>query len=115
MSVFFENLRKAREIRGLSQGDLAKKAKLLPSVISLFENNKRKPSFDNLKNLADALDVSTDYLIGRVNELNESVNSTSDVLHRNLHQVQNDDNRAILQSFIDMLIDREKNKKISDE
>ena len=52
----------AREMRGLSQAELGKKAQLQPTAISHFETGGRAPSFDNLRRLADALNVSTDYL-----------------------------------------------------
>ena len=62
---FADQLKAARELRGLSQTDLAKLTGLQPSAISHFETGKRAPSFDNLKRLADALRVSIDYLLGR--------------------------------------------------
>src|SRR5215831_4298497 len=68
--IFPARLRAARDKRGLNQGDLAKRAGLQASAISHFETGTRKPSFDNLRRLADALDVTTDYLLGRVTELN---------------------------------------------
>lgn len=62
---FADRLREARDLKKLSQGDLAEKSGLQPSAISHFETGKRAPSFDNLKRLADALAVSVDYLLGR--------------------------------------------------
>ena len=50
---------------GLSQSDLASKTGLKQVAISLFETGRRAPSFGNLKRLADALEVTTDYLMGR--------------------------------------------------
>lgn len=35
-----------------------------PSAIAHFEAGRRKPSFDNVRALAKALDVSADYLLG---------------------------------------------------
>jgi transcriptional regulator with XRE-family HTH domain len=52
----------------MSQADLAQASELQPSAISHFETGGRAPSFDNLKRLADALKVTTDYLIGRSEE-----------------------------------------------
>jgi transcriptional regulator with XRE-family HTH domain len=63
--IFAERLRMARAMRKLSQGDLAEKTGFQPSAISHFETEGRSPSFDNLKRLADALNVTTDYLLGR--------------------------------------------------
>jgi transcriptional regulator with XRE-family HTH domain len=58
-------VRRLREERGLSQTELAKKTGLQPSAISHFETDRRTPSFDNLRRLSDALNVSVDHLIGR--------------------------------------------------
>lgn len=69
MSVEFNNrLKETREARGWSQSDLAKKAGLQPAAISHFETAQRSPSFENLRKLSDALSVSIDYLIGRIDE-----------------------------------------------
>ena len=63
--AFPERLKIARTRRELSQEGLAKRANLQPSAISHFETGTRKPSFDNLRRLADALEVTTDFLLGR--------------------------------------------------
>lgn len=63
---FADRLRTVRKLRNLSQGDLAERTGLQPSAVSHFESDRRTPSFDNLKRLADALNVSADYLLGRI-------------------------------------------------
>lgn len=63
--IFAERVRAARNLRGWSQAELAEATKLQVSAISHFETSTRSPSFDNLRKLADALQVTTDYLIGR--------------------------------------------------
>jgi len=65
---FQVRLRTARENRGLNQAELGTRAGLQTSAISHFETGRRAPSFENLKKLADALGVTTDYLLGRVSE-----------------------------------------------
>lgn len=65
---FNKILKQVRESKKMSQADLAKLAGLKPAAISHFETGQRSPSFDNLKKLADALNVSTDYLMGRIDE-----------------------------------------------
>jgi transcriptional regulator with XRE-family HTH domain len=62
---FSARLRSAREAKDLSQADLAEKTGLQPSAISHFETGRRSPSFENLRILADALSVTTDFLLGR--------------------------------------------------
>jgi transcriptional regulator with XRE-family HTH domain len=79
--IFPDRLRTARERRGLSQGQLAERAGLQASAVSHFETGGRKPSFDNLKRLADALNITTDYLLGRTSDMEGSA-ATADRLHR---------------------------------
>lgn len=63
-SIFAVRLREARERQGLNQAELAQRAEMQPSAIAHFEANRRKPSFENVRRLAKALDISSDYLMG---------------------------------------------------
>jgi len=90
-AIFPDRLRTAREYRGLTQGELAKRAELQPSAISHFETGARKPSFDNLRLLADTLDVTTDYLLGRVDEFKNIAGA--DKLHRDYGALIGDDRK----------------------
>ena len=65
---FPDRLKIARERQGWTQAELAEKAGFQPSAISRFESGAAKPSFDNLRRLAAVLRVSTDYLLGLVDE-----------------------------------------------
>jgi len=62
---FGARLVQAREKRGLSQSEVARLAKLQPAAIGHFERDRRKPSFANVRALARALGVSSDFLLGR--------------------------------------------------
>ena len=101
--VFPERLRSAREYRGLNQGALALKAGMQPSAISHFETGTRKPSFDNLRILADTLDVTTDYLLGRVEDFKALAGA--DRLHRHYESVEGSD-RKMADDLITMLAKR---------
>jgi transcriptional regulator with XRE-family HTH domain len=92
--IFSRRLKEVRELRRLSQAELAKKAGLQPTAISHFETGTRAPSFDNLRRLADALNVSTDYLIGRANEL-AMAGPETDNLFRGVEKLSEADIRAI--------------------
>lgn len=105
--VFPERLRAAREKRDLNQGELAKRAGLQGSAISHFETGARKPSFDNLRRLADALDVTTDYLLGRVTDTEALAGA--DRLHRHLDRLTSDD-REIAEGFLKLLADKAKGR-----
>ena len=69
---FTHRLRRACEVKEMTQAQVARKSGLEESALSHFATGRRKPSFDNLRKLADALDVSADYLLGRVDNLSES-------------------------------------------
>ncbi len=62
--TFKQRLIDKRNERELSQSDLARKAGLQPSAIAHFEAGRRKPSFANIRALATALNITTDYLLG---------------------------------------------------
>ena len=100
---FPERLRAARGKRRLSQGDLAGRAGLQPSAVSHFETGTRKPSFDNLRRLADALEVTTDYLLGRVSDSQGLAGA--DRLHRHLDRLSSDD-RDFAEDFLKFLADK---------
>ena len=99
--VFPERLRAARETRGLSQAELAEKAHLQASAISHFETGTRKPSFDNLRRLADALDATTDYLLGRTSELT-GLATRAEKLHRHYGQLTSSD-RQVAEQMMEFL------------
>lgn len=67
--IFSLRLTEVRKLRELNQESLAAKASLPSTAVSHFESGTRKPSFDNLKKLADALEVSIDYLMGRTDSM----------------------------------------------
>jgi transcriptional regulator with XRE-family HTH domain len=92
-TTFPARLKKARELRGLGQADVSARSGIQPSAISHFETGSRKPSFDNLRRLALALDVTTDFLIGRASEIGAT--GTADRLYRNIQQLQTSDREFI--------------------
>ena len=65
---FTERMVRARKNLALTQAEVADRAGLQCSAVSLFETGARKPSFENFCRLCDALEVSADYLIGRRSE-----------------------------------------------
>ncbi|WP_343580278.1 helix-turn-helix transcriptional regulator [Acinetobacter sp.] len=90
--VFPERLKLVRELRKLTQAQLAEKSKIPSTSISHLEAGARKPSFDNLRKLGIALDVSTDYLLGRSENL-EGTNT--DTLFRDLQNLTESDRETI--------------------
>jgi transcriptional regulator with XRE-family HTH domain len=106
---FGERLRKAREDRGLSQGELGQKAGLQPSAISHFESGRRSPSFDNLRRLADALSVTLDFLLGRESEA-RSAGPVADQLFRNFEQMSAEDQESLAR-FAKVLAEKNRERR----
>ena len=53
-----KNMKRFREILGISQMDLAEKVGCSPTLIGKIETMKRFPSADNLDRIAEALDIT---------------------------------------------------------
>jgi len=106
--LFPERLRAARELRKWNQGELAEKASMPPSSVAHFESGSRKPSFDTLRRLANALEVTTDYLLGRVND--PTLAQDADPLFRDVGKLTGND-RELAKDFLKMLAERNKQGK----
>lgn len=66
-----ERLRQARTEKGYSQGALAKKLGINYQQIYRWEQGGAEPQPDTIVRLAELLDCTTDWLLGRVAEPNE--------------------------------------------
>jgi transcriptional regulator with XRE-family HTH domain len=106
--LFQDILRKTRESKGLSQTELAEKAGFQPSAISHFEAGRRSPSFDNLKRLADTLNVTIDFLLGRQPDP-QAAGPAAHQLFRNFEQMTAEDQET-LTDFAKMLAKKNKSR-----
>lgn len=61
--VFGENLRRHRQVLGISQEDLAEKAGLHRTYIGSVERGERNVSIDNMERLAAAVDSTIQQLL----------------------------------------------------
>lgn len=61
---FNENLKAAREKRGLSQKEVAESIGVAKSTYSLYESGNREPNVQTIKKISDLLSVSADDLLG---------------------------------------------------
>lgn len=101
---FGDRLRQAREARGINQTELAEKTGLQPSAIGHFEKERRKPSFANIRALAKALNVTSDYLLGRASDMAGS--TTAFRGEENL----SDHDREHIQMMIDLMNERKRGR-----
>ncbi|MCG5253498.1 helix-turn-helix domain-containing protein [Brevibacillus agri] len=63
-----QRLRTARKAKGLTQEELAERVRTTKGTISNYENNHSTPPNDMLMQLADILEVTTDWLLGRTED-----------------------------------------------
>lgn len=93
IKVLTERLKEQRELKHLSQKDVANAVGMSASIISNYENGDRLPSLENLIILARFYKCSTDYLLG----IEKSSRNFVDVSMLNEKQV------ALLQEFLGSL------------
>ena len=63
MAATGDRIREIREVRGMTQDQLADKAGISKGFLSDVENDKRNVSSENLLKIANALGASVDYLL----------------------------------------------------
>ncbi|AQS57025.1 helix-turn-helix domain-containing protein [Novibacillus thermophilus] len=67
-SVVGNRIKLRRNIKGWSQRELARRVGLNYSVMNRIESGKRPVGDTELRKIAEVLDVSTDYLLGRTDD-----------------------------------------------
>ncbi len=68
MDTFGKKLREAREAKGFSQAELAKRINSYHSIIGKYERDEVKPTIDVVKKMADALETTAGYLLGETED-----------------------------------------------
>lgn len=82
-SLLGKRIKDCRTTQSISQKDLALQVEVSPSAINQYEKGEKTPSTGTLIKLAEALDTSTDYLLG-------SIKKDEIFLNKNIKQVFND-------------------------
>lgn len=65
MNIFGKRLNELRQEEKITRAELARRLNVSVRLISYWENGERECSFDTLIQLADLLNTTTDYLLGR--------------------------------------------------
>ena len=81
MLIFNKRLREIRKSRKLTQQELADKVNVAMRTYQCWEQGKHAPSYDVLIMLADILNISVDYLLGR-DEFIENQNNEANHLNK---------------------------------
>ena len=62
--TFGQKMAFCRKEKKISQAEIGKRANINGDIVGKYERDEMKPSIDTAKKLADALDISLDYLVG---------------------------------------------------
>src|SRR3989339_45395 len=102
-----KNIMPLRKKKNLSQAELGKKIGTSGDVIGRYERNIITPSIDVIIKIADALNVSIDYLVGKTNlEIDKSTLKRLEDISR-----LNDDGKNFIFTMIDMALRDFKSKQ----
>lgn len=96
-----ENLKKLRGKR--TQEDVAKLLGISRARYSHYENGARQPDFNTLEQLASFYNVTTDFLLGRTDDLNSSVFKLPKYQSSGKHQKDERDIAKQLKEFRDSI------------
>ncbi len=96
MSTFGKKLRERREVKGLSQKELAKLLNTSYSVIGKYERDEMQPSIEAAKKIAKLIDTTVGYLLGETDE--ENILKDPEMLKRlnEIEKMDNEDRGSIL-------------------
>lgn len=68
MVPFTQRLKEARKCKNFKQKEMAELLGIKLRSYQQYEGGQRRPDYETLVALADYLDVTTDYLLGRTEE-----------------------------------------------
>ena len=107
-TTFGKRLTEVRKMKKLSQDELAKKLGAQGAVIGRYERDEVKPSIEMAAAIAEALEVSLDYLVGNTDLLLEK-NIVSKIV--DIQQLGTED-RAHVFALLDAFLQSTKAKKV---
>lgn len=87
----------ARRARGMTQEELAAKADVSPTHVSVLERGVKLPNLDTFIAIANALEVSADYLLQDV--VNRSEESQSNELTSRIMELPDETRKRLINSL----------------
>lgn len=105
-----DQIKQCREALQMTKSELAEEAGLTPAAITQFENGDREPSLESLKKLADALEISVNYLIGRSDDKEFAQSPELTAMFRGMQKL-NDADKKFMYGIYEQLLERNKVKK----
>lgn len=103
---FAQRLRALRKQKNLSQTELGQRASLHYTHIGRFERGASRPSGDTLKRLAEALEVSSDYLLDGSTEEAAKARFEDRELLRQFQEVEHlpEEDKAVVKKLLDAFL-----------
>ncbi len=97
-----------RKLKGWSQNELSKRIEVLREIIGRYERSDATPSIDIAKRMAEAFEVSLDYLVGNAEEKVDKA-----TLHRvlEINRLPGDDKKVVF-ALLDAFITNRKLKSV---
>jgi len=84
-----ERIRLVREKRNITQIRLSIEIGVSQETISAYENGKAEPKLEKLIKIANFLNTTTDYLLGRTNDDTPLSNVVNDIADKQLEELLN--------------------------
>lgn len=112
---FAQRLKKARTDKGFSQTELAGQVGIHYTQIGRYETKGAQPSAEVLSKMANALEVSSDYLTnGTADDLAESSLTDKELLNQfKLIEKMPEAKRSVVKEFLDAFITKDKLRKLA--
>lgn len=112
---FAQRLKKARTDKGFSQTELANQVGIHYTQIGRYETKGAQPSADVLSKMANALEVSSDYLTnGTADDLAESSLTDKELLNQfKAIEKMPEAKRSVVKEFLDAFITKDKLRKLA--
>ena len=113
-----ENIRKIRKKKGWSQKELGEMIGSHLSHVNRIETGKYKPSLDVLKKIADALEVSLDFLVSEKEEELQEVKIEDKTMSERiklLNTLEPEDRKAVIRVIDAMLTKKKIQRLVSTE
>jgi transcriptional regulator with XRE-family HTH domain len=112
---FAERLRALRKQRNLSQSELAQLVGVHHNHIGRYERSESRPGATTLKRLADALGVSTDYLMeGHAEQAARARFEDRELLHQ-FQEVErlDDDDKVVVKKLLDAFLTKKRIQELA--
>ena len=96
-TIFQKRLLEAMQIKGMTQKDLAMRIGVTEAAVSKYLHTDRKPHIDVISDMANVLQTTTDFLLGRVDAQDEfNLHGVKNLLARNAQKMTDEDKLSLI-------------------